>query len=265
MADETSQNGTKWRLRLSHDADWQEQYTGYDPSLLLPKEFDENYAMGFLTARARFADAMIPFAEELRLLSRCLQKDKELTQLFRRATYNTKVLGSYNEDGILSYLQDYMHSSTSGVVGGGIKKDKENCHEAYIDRFKEKCKEHPEQLSARGFFDYLVSHVKPQYTEAWLLYLGQTIRELQKWAESNSGLPASHKETIEAVWNAYMSSGLEASVDQLRRWADSPVAQAERRTKIQKDSGPPRGVEWVGALDTTVRIAPQADAIRRGT
>jgi hypothetical protein len=257
-----------WRLRLSCDKEWQKQYTGFDPRLVLPKEFSDYHAMGFLTADARFMDALLPMRDKLKKMDRYFidnsdyLETKNIPQGIRtRAFYNISLADV--ESARLHYLASYMHEKSKNSISGKIHFHSDNPYRALVERFRDKIKTHRDCLSAREFMDYLTEHVKPQYIEPWLLYRGQAIKELREVANSLPEFPAEHKATIEAVWNAYHESGLSTHVDRVRKWGNSPLAQAERRTKVEKDLGPPRGVAYVGALDTGVRIAPKATPLGR--
>jgi hypothetical protein len=253
-----------WRLRLSHDKEWQAQYTGFDPALILPREFSDYHAMGFLIAEARFQDAILPLDHSLLFLNRYLRKNENeaVKGLLKRASFNTSVTDV--KSGVMGYLGSYMHD-TDETISGKIHYNVEKPYETVLQRFKEACKTHKGKLSARGFMQIIAERIKPQYVEGWLLYRGQTLEELRELAASDATFPAEHKATIEAVWNAYNESGLAAQVERLRHWADSPIAQAERRTKVMMDIGKPHGIIPVGAIDTSVRIAPKSSALSQGT
>ncbi len=256
-----------WRLRLSHNKEWQEHYTGFDPAITLPKEFSEYHCMGFLTAEARFADAVLRLLPKLEghTMWHALRekKDDAIEPLITRAFFNTSVLAG--KTGFINYLGQYMHEKSNKAISAKIRFSGEDPYQTLVERFKENLKSHKDSLSARGFMEDVVENVKPQYVEAWLLYRGQTLQELRELADTYPNFPPEHKATIEAVWNAYNESGLATHVDRLRKWADSPIAQGERRIKVDRDMGPIHGVIPVGALDTGVRITPKSEKIGRGT
>lgn len=248
----------RWRLRLSHDTDWQKQYTGFDPTITFPKEFTDAHAMAFLQAEARFTDALLPLDHPLSFLSCYLYEkannthDEALESLAKRANYNTSVTETIS--GAISYLAQYMHDLNKTLDRKiDLKAPKPN--ETLVQRFAAANSTGQIQMSPLAFMEKIARRIKPQYVEGWLLYRGQTIEELRALAATTPDFPPEHKATIDAVWNAYHESGLAAQVERIRHFADSPLAQAERRIKILVDMGKPHGIIPVGTLDTGVRIS----------
>lgn len=240
----------KWRLRLSNDKQWQTQYTGFDPELELPSEFNEERAMAFLLAQARFADKRLGHIKPLlKFREYCHVFTRDVPEpLRKRVFHHTSV--TEVKDQMLDWLTNYMMTNGKQKLSGEIHFDVKNPYEAFVEGFKEKIKSSKGAVSARGFMEFLATTAKPEYVEPWLLYPGQTLDELADYAKTHKGLPPEHKVLIEKLVAGYNESGLAASVKQMRDWANSPTAQAEKRIKVTKEMGPPYGTIQVGSLDT---------------
>lgn len=268
-----------WLLRLLNDPeqiDWQEQYTGFDPQLILPDQITDKVAADFLLAYARFEDHVEALNAGKRRerpanqLYGFLREAEEtthsntLTGVIKRAWFNTSVIDDSRGKFLRSYIKDYMFHSSETFQNmmpnkparfGGTKTERrlqlnkenevksayerqpEETWEGFVNRFLSYCKDDP-KLSPRGFLDYLAKGVKPQYVEPWLLYIGQSIDEVIDACDVLHA-PKNHKDYAQSLKAAFEASGLAEVVNQIRSFALNSVAQEEQRTIIHLD--PPAG------------------------
>jgi septum formation inhibitor MinC len=95
----------------------------------------------------------------------------------------------------------------------------------------------------------LVEKAKIQYVEPWLLYMGQTLDELNKIPD----LPTQNKEAIEKIIEAYKSCGLDKCVEQIRRVANNKTVQAQVRGKVEITLSDGR-VVMAGTVEPSIEV-----------
>lgn len=236
-----------WALKDAQRLNWQSQYTGHDPSLCLPEKFDNELAENFLLAFARFEDSItnlnsgpLESRPDLSLNNYLRELEKSsgsntVSGTIKRASFNLNLLGYSRGGFVRNYVPDYISETVSDlktlvfrgqVVTGkrqnrrarkalGLNKDES--FESYTNRFIGYCRNH-EDISARGFMDYLSTTKKVQYVEPWLLYIGQTLEELSETLQIHNG-PEDLKAYVEQLQDAYTSSGLQNAVNHIRKLA----------------------------------------------